>query len=142
MREVACAYKLQPLDFRVAPNFFYGHLFACGSAEAAVNVKVSDYSDLTAPPFNVPVLVMLLVIEQFDLKGFMIPYTFGILLVKKKKIRPEAKLRLSWQIWRGILLCEDVACLSHASVFPGALPSYPVGYGGAVECGRIVDCDA
>jgi hypothetical protein len=38
MGEVACAYDLQAFDSSEAGNFFNGHFFACGSAEAAVNV--------------------------------------------------------------------------------------------------------
>ena len=45
MGEIACADKLDTFDFGVACDFFDGHLFACGSAETAVNVQVGDYSD-------------------------------------------------------------------------------------------------
>ena len=38
MRKVARAHNLESFDFGVARDFFDGHLFACGSAEAAVNV--------------------------------------------------------------------------------------------------------
>ena len=46
MSKIACPYELEAFDFGVASDFFYGHQFACSSAETAVNVQVCDYSNL------------------------------------------------------------------------------------------------